>query len=79
MLRRCFRPAQAFAVQPSRRQARPSALARNLAFELSKDREQTGHGARGWRRNGQARLISKQYAVTGDLFRCGGAQFPYCP
>jgi len=39
------RPAQSFPILPRMRQARSRSFAQNLTFELSKDRQQAGHGA----------------------------------
>src|SRR5438270_542885 len=48
MPRRRFRPAQAFTILPSLRQASPSSFLQNLSFELREYGKQTGHRATGW-------------------------------
>jgi hypothetical protein len=43
MPRRRFRPAPAFTILPSLRQASPSSFPQNLSFELREYGKQTGH------------------------------------
>ena len=61
------RSAQSLAVQSSLRQTGAGSFAKNLPFELGKDRQQSGHSTTGWR--GEIQGFSQRHEADAEMLQ----------
>jgi len=64
---RRLRPPQSFAIQSGLSHASSRSLPQNLPFELSENRQQSGHRATGWR--GQVQSFSEGNETYAKVFQ----------